>query len=210
MMAGITIKNLDLINKQGISELINSSRTTSDLSKSNSVLKISGTEDCRNFEEYTGKLGLSYDSDILILSSEHHYYYDAEEMVNIKTVINLKELNQIKNLKDFLHSIFHIIPADCNFIGCFVNNRKQSGFLLGKDTANFRNKKNSDAVENGIVSNYPLLNMLYNMIDSKTNKYLSDRSVSLILGEHGFKVIDVTEIDSLTYFCAKRLRSSDK
>ena len=83
-------------------------------------------------------------------------------------------------------------------------------FYWEKTQANFKNKKNSDAIENGIVSNYPLLNMIYNMIDSKTNKYLSDRSVSLILGEHGFKVIDVTEIDSLTYFCAKSLRSSDK
>ena len=47
------------------------------------------------------------------------------------------------------------------------------------------------------------------MIDSKTNKYMSERSVSLLLGEHGFKVLDMTEIDGLTYFCAQSLRTAD-
>jgi hypothetical protein len=209
MMGGITIKNLDLINKQKINSLVNIGGASLDLLKSNSAMKVSGNEDCKNFGEYLEKLGLSGDSNLLILSSMHHYYYDAEEMINVKTVINLKELNQIKNLKEFFHSIFRILPSECNLIGCFVNNRKQNGFLLGKEPGSFY-KKNSDAIENGIVSSFPFVNMIYNMIDSRTNKYLSERSVSLILGEHGFKIIDVTEIDSLTYFCAKSLRSADK
>jgi hypothetical protein len=202
-------KNIDLINNQKINTLVNIGGLSSDLPKSNSVMKVSGNEDFKNFGEYIERLGVSGESNLLILSSAHHYYYDAEEMINVKTVINLKELNQIKNLKEFLHSIFRIIPSDCNFIGCFVNNRKQNGFLLGKEPGSF-NKKNSDAIENGIVSSFPFVNMIYDMIDSRTNKYLSERSVSLILGERGFKIIDVTEIDSLTYFCAKSLRSADK
>lgn len=205
----IPAKNIDLINIQKINTLINIGGASSDLFKSNSVMKVTVNEDFKDFGEYIERLGLSGESNLLILSSMHHYYYDAEEMINVKTVINLKELNQIKNLKEFLHSIFRIIPADCNFIGCFVNNKKQNSFMLGKEPGSFY-KKNSDAIENGIVSSFPLVNMIYNMIDSRTNKYLSERSVSLILGEHGFKIIDVTEIDSLTYFCAKSLRSADK
>jgi len=208
-MDSIPAKSIDLINKQRINILINNGGASSELLKSNSVMKVSENEDFKNFGEYIERLGVSGDSNLLILSSLHHYYYDAEEMINVKTVINLKELNQIKNLKEFLHSIFRIIPADCNFIGCFVNNKKQNGFMLGKEPGSFY-KKNYDAIENGIVSSFPIVNMIYNMIDSRTNKYLSERSVSLILGEHGFKIIDVTEIDSLTYFCAKSLRSADK
>jgi hypothetical protein len=208
-MDNMPAKNMDLINKQKINTLLNLGGLSSDLPKSYSVMKVSGNEDFKNFGEYIERLGVSGESNLLILSSTHHYYYDAEEMINVKTVINLKELNQIKNLKEFLHSIFRIIPVECNFIGCFVNNRKQNGFLLGKEPGSFY-KKNSDAIENGIVSSFPFVNMIYDMIDSRTNKYLSERSVSLILGEHGFKIIDVTEIDSLTYFCAKSLRSADK
>jgi hypothetical protein len=36
--------------------------------------------------------------------------------------------------------------------------------------------------------------MIFNMIDSKTNKYMSERSVSMLLEEHGFKVLDMTEM----------------
>jgi hypothetical protein len=130
-------------------------------------------------------------------------------MINVSTVINLKELNQIKQLKDLLHSIYHILTPNCNFIGCFVNNKKQNGFVLNTNPGDFYYKRNSNAIENGIASSSPLLNMIYNMIDSKTNKYMSEKSVSFLLEEHGFKVVDMTEIDGLTYFCAQSLRTAD-
>jgi hypothetical protein len=130
-------------------------------------------------------------------------------MVNVKTVVNLKELNQVKQIKDFLHSIYHLLPPNCDFIGCFINNKKQNSFTLSTNPSDYYYKRNSDAIENGVVSSSPLLNMIYNMIDSKTNKYLSDRSVSLLFEENGFKILDMTELDGLTYFCARSLRTAD-
>jgi hypothetical protein len=209
MRNSITIENLDIINNQRISSLTNISNNMPDLVRGNSALKILATEDSENFTKYVELLHLDKDPNLVVLSSSHHYYYDAEEMINVKTVVNLKELNQIKQLKDLLHSIFHILPPNCNFIGCFVNNKKQNGFVLNTNPTDFYYKRNSDAIENGIVSSSPLLNMIYNMIDSKTNKYMSEKSVSFLLGEHGFKVLDMTEIDGLTYFCAQSLRTAD-
>jgi hypothetical protein len=209
MRNSITIENLNIINNQGINTLINLGDSTRDQVVSNPLLKIPTTEDSKNFTKYVELLGLANDSNLVVLSSLHHYYYDAEEMVNIKTVINLKELNQIKQLNDFLHSIFHILPPSCNFIGCFVNNKKQNSFVLNSCPSDSYYKKNFDAIENGIASSSPLLNMLYNMIDSKTNKYMSERSVSLLLKEHGFKVVDMTELEGLTYFCSQSLRTAD-
>jgi len=200
---------LDIINNQRINTLINFGGSSVDLVKSNPVLIVPTTENCENFTKYIERLDLSKDPNLVVLSSQHHYYYDADEMTNVKTIINLKELNQIKQLKDFLHSIYHILPPKCNFIGCFVNNKKQSGFVLNTSPSDSYYKRNSDAIENGIVSSSPFLNMLFNMIDSKTNKYMSERSVSLLLGEYGFKVLDMTEMDGLTYFCAQSLRTAD-
>jgi hypothetical protein len=205
----ITIDKLDVINNQGINTLVNLASTSIDSGRTNPVLRILTTEGCDNFVKYIEQLGLDKDPNMIVLSSLHHYYYDAEEMTNINTIINLKELNQIKQLKDFLHSVFHMLPPNCNLIGCFVNNKKQNGFVLSSNHSDPYYKRNSDAIENGIVSSSPLLNMLYNMIDSKTNKYMSERSVSLLLGEHGFKLIDLTEFDGLTYFCAQSLRAAD-
>ena len=209
MRNSITINNLDVINNQRINTLVNIGSSSMDLGGSNPVLRILTNEEGENFANYIEQLGLAKDPNLVVLSSLHHYYYDAEEMINVKTVVNLKELNQIKQLKDFLHSIFHILPPDCNLIGCFVNNKKQSGFILNTSPSDSYYKRNSDAIENGIASSSPFLNMIYNMIDSKTNKYMSEQSVSLLLEEHGFKVLDMTEHEGLTYFCAQSLRTAD-
>jgi hypothetical protein len=209
MRNSITIEKLDTINNQRINTLVNLDGTSIELGRNNPVLRTLMNEEGENFANYIDQLGLAKDPNLVVLSSLHHYYYDAEEMTNVKTVVNLKELNQIKQLNDFLHSIFHILPSGCNLIGCFINNKKQSGFILNTSPSDSYYKRNSDAIENGIASSSPFLNMIFNMIDSKTNKYMSERSVSMLLREHGFKVLDMTEYDGLTYFCAQSLRTAD-
>jgi|WetSurSiteA1Bulk_404760.scaffolds.fasta_scaffold14075_2 hypothetical protein len=208
MRNSITIGNLDIFSNQRINKQLNSGTTSIELVKNHPVVNIFSPEDCENFSKYIDLIGLEKDSNMVILSSLHHYYYDEEEMTNVQTVVNLKELNQIKQLKNFLHSVFNILSPECNFIGCFVNNKKQNGFVLSNDPSDFYYKRNSDAIENGIASSSPLLNMIYSMIDSRANKYLSERSVSILLEEHGFKVLDMTEIDGLTYFCAQSQKAA--
>jgi hypothetical protein len=209
MRKEITENKLDIINNQRINTLVKGESTSGDLSVGNRLLREFFAENCENFATYLKLLGLEKDTDFVILSSHHHYYYDAEEMINVKNVINLKELNQIKQLKELLHSVFHILSPNCKFIGCFVNNKKQNNFVLYSDPSDHYHKRNSDAIEYGIASRSPFLNMIYNMIDSKTNKYLSERSVYLLLEEHGFKIVNMTELDGLTYFCAQRLRTAE-
>jgi hypothetical protein len=208
MRNSIGLEGSDFINNQRL-EILAKLGVNIDLIGTNSIQKVLDTKTAENFVRYLDQLSIEKDLNLIVLSSSHHYYYDAEEIINVKTMVNLTELNQIKQLKDFLHSIFRLLPPKCTFIGCFVNNKKQDRFVLNSGPTDSYYKRNSDAIENGIVSSSPILNMIYNMIDSKTNKYLSERSVSLLLGEHGFKVTNMTEIDGLTYFCAQSLRSDD-
>lgn len=207
MRNSIAIDKLENINNQRINSLVTLGGGSVDSLKNSSGLEILTTENCENFASYIELLGLAKDTNIVVLSSLHHYYYDAEEMSNVKTMINLKELNQIKQIKDFLHSIFHILPPNCNFIGCFVDNKKQNGFILSNGPSDFHYKRTSDAIENGIASSSPFLNMIYSMIDSKTNKYMSERSVTLMLEDNGFNVLNMTEINGLTYFLAQKTRA---
>ena len=51
--------------------------------------------------------------------SKHHYYYNAEDMKNVSSVINLQELNQIKEFKKFIHLIFKSLHQNSNFGGRF-------------------------------------------------------------------------------------------
>ena len=205
----ITIDKQDVINNQRINTLTNLGGTSIDLIKNNPVFEILAAEGCENFISYIEWLGLAKDPSLVVLSSIYHYYYDAEEMKNVKTIINLKELNQIKQINSFLHSIFRILPQKSDFIGCFVDNKKINGFALKNNSSSYHNTKSFDDIENGIVSRIPFLNMLYSLMDSKTNRYMSGRTVTLLLEDHGFKVLDMTELNGLTYFCAQKVRSAD-
>lgn len=176
------VKNYNIINKY-----YNSGNALTDLNE-NLVTKILTAEGCENFVNYIEWLGLAKDLNLVILSSLHHYYYNAEEMKSVKTVVNLRELNHIRKIRSFLHSISHLLQERSNFIGCFIDNDKNNGNTL---------------------SRIPIINMLYSLMDSRTNNYMSRRNVNLLLEESCFKVIDMTELNGLTYFCAQKARTVD-
>jgi hypothetical protein len=160
------------------------------------------------FYNYIDSLGLIKDSNLIVLSSRHHYYYDSEEMNNAETVVNLKELNRIKELKSLLHSHLHFLPHKCNYVGCFVNNRKIEKYSLRKNLTLKERTWNSDDVEYGIASRNPFINMLYGLMDSKTNTHLSETDVTLLMEDNGFKVIDLTEFNGVTFFHSKKVSNT--
>ena len=63
-----------------------------------------------------------------------------------------------------------------------------------------------DPVENGISSRIPFLNMIYDIMDAKTNRFLTRRTVTTMLEEVGFKIMDMAEIKGLTYFSVLKVK----
>ena len=202
-MKGKTIiKKSDITDNKDIMSRVSQRDIESDLVKNNPGLELLAAEGNTDLVNYIEWLGLDKDPNLVVISSVHHYYYDIEEMKNVKTVINLIQLNQVKEIKSFLHSIFHILTPESNFIGYFIDNKKQNG----SDSIN--NHGDSISVENGILSKIPLLNKIFNIMDSKTNKNLSRKGVSVLLEEHGLKILDMTELNGLTYFHAKKVQAT--
>jgi hypothetical protein len=143
-----------------------------------------------SFFSYVKNLGLSRESELMVLSSNHHYYYDEVDLKNIATLVNLKKLNMIEHLGSFLDTLYRILPPDANFIGCFTDskNLKKSSILSFYNTA--------------------FLNQLINLIDSRTNHYMNRKEVMNLLAANGFKIIDMTEMNGLTFFYAKSNRKT--
>ena len=164
------------------------------------------SEGGEGFYNYVNRIGLANDSNLIVLSSQHKYYYDSEEIDKVRTVINLKELNLIKQISSLLHSHLRFLPLRCNFVGCFVNNEKTDRYALRKSSCYNEKIKNNDKVELGIISRFPFINMLYSIMDSRTNKYMSEGLVTSMLSVHGFKVIDMTELNGLTYFQSQKVK----
>lgn len=175
-----------------------------DLSGKNKAINNLIAEGGDSFYNYVDWLGLIDDPDLIVLSSVHHYYFNNDDLKDINTVINLKQLNLIKNIDIFFHSIFKIIPSKSNFIGCFLDNKTQYHFAINNILAQYHAKNNIDPFENGITSRIPFLNKVYNLMDSKPNKYLTRSNVSLLLKEQSFKVLDMTELNGLTYFHSQK------
>jgi hypothetical protein len=134
-----------------------------------------------NFFNYLEWHGLEKENNMLVLSSRHHFYYDPNELESVTTLINVKKLNLIKHLDSFLQSIVHVLSPESNFIGCFSDWKTQKG--------------------SGLTSR--MYKGFLNFIDSKTDTDFDRKDVSKMLEAHGLKVMDMREINGLTYFRAQ-------
>jgi hypothetical protein len=180
-----------------------------DMAVANEAIDKLITEGGGSFYNYVDSRGLSKDPSLIVLSSSHHYYYDFEEINNAKTVVYLKEFNRIKEIKSLLYSHLHFLPEKCNFVGCFINNRKIERYTLRKNLTAGKKVRNSDDVELGIVSRFPFINMLYSIMDSKTDAYMSENRVTQMLRVHGFKIMEMKEVNGLTYFHSQKVGVSN-
>ncbi len=125
-----------IITNQSISTNLNitirSRDGSSETGKANDALFAEGG---LNFYNYIRRLGLESDPDIVVISSLRHFYYDAEEMIKVKALVNLTELNQVKRIVDFLHTCYQIMPQKSYLIGCFVDNKKIPRYRLRNNSA---------------------------------------------------------------------------
>jgi hypothetical protein len=166
------------------------------------VKHIPGISD--DFSYYLHKLSLAGDPNMIVLSSSNHYYYEAEDLKNVKTLVNAKQLNHINQVREFLDNIFSILPSKSYLTGCFSDNKDQIRFLSDSHKPDRKIAGQFDPAENGITSRNPFLNMVYNILDIKTNRYLTKKAVTRELEISGWRVVDMTEIKGLTYFCAQK------
>lgn len=143
-----------------------------------------------SFFRYLKRVNLSNESDILVLPSKEHFYYEETEVNHCRTLINLKKLNQIRHLDKFLHNLFRMLPPNANFIGCFSNDNalKNNGFTYYKPAR--------------------LLSRFISFLDSRPDHILNKSEVSELLKKHGYDIIDMTETDGLIYFYSKNSRQS--
>lgn len=130
------------------------------------------------FLNYLNLHGLANEDNLLVLSSKLHYYYDYEELKEVTTLINLKKLNFVKHLDNLLHTLSNGLSPKTNFVGCFADRKSQKGV--------------------SVVSRF--YKRFLNFLDSKTDVEIDSKDFSRLLESHGFKVLDMTEINGLTYF----------
>jgi hypothetical protein len=140
-----------------------------------------------NIYRYLDNLGLLYEPDLLVLSSKHHYYYDEKELRNVRTIVNLKKLNQIKYPDLFLNTLVRILAPGTNLVGCFSDDKIMKS--------------------NGLHYYHPsrLYNRFINFLDAKVDQIMNKNQVHELLSRNGLKTIDMREMNGLTYFYSRNI-----
>jgi hypothetical protein len=156
---------------------------------------------------YLNRMGLAGEAQILVIPSTRHFFYEAEDLRGIKTVINLKQLNYVREIRDFLSKISEMLPNNSSFVGCFIDNKSQTGFSDKYSNLPKQLSEKAEAYENGIESRIPFINRMYSFIDAKTNRYLTKKTVSHLLEECSLQLVGMTELNGLTYFCTRKTKS---
>jgi len=177
-------------NNQLVNASLGMATKSMDENQNNPVFDNLAAEGGENFFHYINWLGLARDPNLMVLSSIHHYYYDFNDLKGVKTLINLKQLNQINHIDSFLNNVFRVLPSKANFIGCFKDNKIHGGIAVP------------------FYQSFKFLNGLINLIDSRTDKFMTRRDVLKLLENHSFRVVDMTEISRVTYFCAENQKKS--
>ena len=131
-----------------------------------------------------------------------------EDLKGVKTVINLRQLNHVREVRGFVRKISELLHYQANFIGCFADNKTQKRLSDKYSQLPGHTPEMTEIYENGIESRIPFINRMYSFIDSRTNRYMTRRTVNSLLNEFGFRVISMTELYGVTYFYSKKASPS--
>jgi len=205
MDSGAVGNNSDIIKDQTQNKVYpkNLSLRESNISRLFDELSDDVREDLIN---YLDRMGLVNEAGMLVIPSTRHYFYDADDMKGVRTVVNLKQLNHVREIRDFLRNIADLLPHKSNFVGCFVDNKIQNGFSDKYSNLPRQVSEKAEAYENGIESRIPFINRMYSFIDSRTNRYLTKRAVTRLLEESGLQLVGMTEVNGLTYFWTQKTK----
>ena len=187
MMGNITVLNKNYQRGNHIEEtVIRRQINHSSRSSHNPALVDLVAEGGESLFRYLKSLNLSKEPNLLVLPSNHHYFYEEDDLKNVRILINLRRLNLIRDPDKFLQNLSKILPKNISFVGCFseTNNFNWDGFFSG------------------------LSNRVTNFLDFKTDNRMNKKNVSELLEKYGFKIIDMTEINGLTYFYSQNVRKN--
>jgi len=158
-----------------------------------------------DFITFFDRVGLEVESGLLVLPHRNHYFYDFEEVKRVTTIVSLMKLNHIRELRGFVSKLSELLHYQANFVGCFADNKTRNRFSLKYDNFSGQPSEIPESYEIGIESRIPFVNRIYNLIDAKTDRSLTRETVTGLLNDFGFKVMNMTEQNRVTYFYSRKV-----
>src|SRR5674476_624676 len=168
--------NSGVINDQAINSSYRNNNATRER-KLNILLEELTDEVREDLITYLDRMGLVGEAKVLVIPSTRHFFYDAEDLRGIETVINLKQLNYVREIREFLKKISEMLPNNSTFVGCFIDNKSQTGFSDKYSNLPKQFSEKAEAYENGIESRIPFINRMYSFCLLYTSDAAENREV---------------------------------
>jgi hypothetical protein len=142
-----------------------------------------------SFFRYLWCAGLTRESGMIILSSHEGANWGRRDIGNARMLINLRRLDLIRHLEMFVSSLVRLLPPETTFVGCFAQR--------GLDAAGTQASGSHGGFWNGLSGH-----------GGGTCQMLSRARVSALLEGSGLEVIDMREMNGLTYFHSRKMSRS--
>jgi len=138
-----------------------------------------------SFFRYMRSAGLAERQGIIILSSHEGANWGRSDVQRAGTLISLRRLNLIKHLDMFISSLVRLLPPDSSFVGCFAQKHIPE---TGKE-------------HTGAVTGFSQETGYHSRCGYRE---LNSARVSAILERSGMVVLDMRELNGLTYFHSRK------
>lgn len=139
----------------------------------------------QDFPDYLTGLGLLGESEMLVLSMRQHWYFDYNDLRNLKILVILKKLDLIKHAESLLQTIFRVLKPEAYFIGCFTSDLSSEG----KHLISYRS--------------HSIYHIVDNFLEPKASHHFNKKYFPEIIEAQGFKIVDMTEIKGQVYFTSQ-------
>lgn len=167
------------------------------------------SEDCEDFYNYLDWLDLASSSKTLVLPRKKHFFYSAEDFKGLEVLVNLKCLNKLAELNNFLETIYCSLNDLCYFTGCFQDSdnlkKEIPGYIkyLKEKEEDQHNYKNNNTALTWFSDRFARL------FNSHAEIALSKDITRILLKMTGFTILDMTELNGKIYFCVQKRPASD-
>lgn len=156
---------------------------------------------------YLESFDITKTPDFILLSSIHHYLYSTEELDQLKSVINLKQVNQIKRIRHCFRTINTTLPVNGYFVGCFIDYSSLKQRLLHNNPSMFKYLQYSFLfLKDYLISKIPFFYWLQGSLNPEGKRHLTLFEVRNMLEKSGFRIVHTSKINGLTYFISSKAK----
>lgn len=155
--------------------------------------------------DYLERSGIIYKPNVLFLSYTRHYLYDAEDLKEVGSILNFRLINRMTHVRHYFHTINRILSDNGYYAGCFLDYKNQRQVILnGSHSMLGRIFLFFFRFINRIIPRVPLINKVQLLLNQGKTKCITSNELKELLTRSGFQMVDMEEIDGLTYFIARK------